>query len=259
MMSSYHFGLVGRNIGYSLSPMLHQANIDALGLNATYELVDVDHLDELISTWNEFQGLNVTIPYKEDIISYCDEVDEAVKKIGACNTIVFKKGKKIAYNTDWIGFIKQLESLDINFSGFLNTLIIGAGGAAKAVYYALKTKTNFTVTIANRTIEKAREMTTHTMTLEEASRELSNFDLIINATNVGVKSYDSPIKIEHVKPKSIFIDLNYQKKLKFVDDSHRLGAISVNGLTMLVEQAAESFRLWTNQVADIKRMYDIIE
>lgn len=253
------FGLIGRGIGYSLSPILHTANFKALNLKATYELIDVERLAELLPIIESFSGLNVTVPYKESILSICDVLDPAVKEIGACNTIHRYRGKLYAYNTDWIGFIKLLNGTGVSLDAPLKTLLIGAGGAAKAVLFALRARTNFDVTIANRTIEKATQLTDQVLTLKAAERRLASFDIVINATSVGVKDEISPIDIHAIKEKSIFIDLNYQDHLKFLEDSKRLGAKTVNGLTMLVEQAAESFRIWTGLEPDTKQMYETMK
>lgn len=259
MKKGYRFGLVGRGIGYSLSPQLHQAIGTSLGIKVHYELIDIPTLADVSTLWDRFQGLNVTTPYKEAMLDYCDEADPATLKIGACNTVVIRDGWKTAYNTDWIGFIRLLEETGLDFTLPLQALIIGSGGGARAVYYALKTKTKFHVTVANRTVERAKRLTHQVMTLHEAEEKLSNFDLVVNATTVGVKTYASPIAIHSVKPNSVYIDLNYQKNLKFLDDSQALGARTLNGWRMLVEQAFESFRLWTDLDLNINPMGLIIE
>lgn len=254
------FGLLGRNISYSLSPKIHGANINSNGMDASYRLFDVKRIEEFLPHMETLDGFNVTIPYKEAILTYCDEIDRSVKAIGACNTVKRENGKNIAYNTDWVGFYQLLEQ-----NGVLKqfekakVLVIGAGGAAKAILYALTKCENYEVTLANRTLDKAKELSPNVIEFSMVSETLEIFDIVIQTTNVGVKTYASPIEIKKIKENSVFIDLNYQQHLKFLDDSKKLGAKTINGIDMLIGQAAESFRLWTGQVADIQAMKDALE
>jgi shikimate dehydrogenase len=245
------FGLIGRQIAYSLSPIIHQANFKARLLDADYRIIDLPDLTSGIEQLRSLTGFNITTPYKEAILPYCDGISDDVKAIGACNTVKVVDGKFHGYNTDVHGFYQLLEEHQLlNRSNETKVLIIGAGGAAKAVYYTFKHYTNYQVFITNRTKEKALKICDYVIDFEEIP--LKEFDLVIQATNIGVKNYESPIEIKEIKANSAFIDLNYQANLKFLNDSKVLGAKTINGLHMLIHQAAKSYEIWVEDRANLE-------
>jgi shikimate dehydrogenase len=209
-------------------------------------------LAEEIGKIRQFSGLNVTTPFKEAILAYCDHLSPEVKAIGACNTLLIKNEQIIAYNTDCDGFYQLLKHNQlIDLPKTTKLLLIGAGGAAKAAYYVLN-KLGYQITVTNRTATKAKQITESTLDFDQVSQQLPAFDLVINTTTVGVNHYLSPIVMEKVKENSVFIDLNYQTTLKFLDDSKALGAKTINGLEMLIYQAAKSYEIWFQEPASIE-------
>lgn len=131
-------GLIGKNIGYSYSKYMHEEMARVSGINLKYNLIDIPDLSKINEIIENYDGLNVTIPYKQEVMKYVDEIDHLAKKIGSVNTIVKRNGKTYGYNTDYEGFLYSINSiLDDNMK---KALIIGAGGAAKAVYCCLKDK-----------------------------------------------------------------------------------------------------------------------
>lgn len=249
------FGLIGKDISYSLSPQIHRTLFQQNQLPYVYDLYDLNDLAMEIGRCRQLSGFNVTIPYKEAILEYCVWKSDAVNEIGACNTILVKNGEFHAYNTDVYGFNQLLTTHQVSLNSTTKVLIIGSGGAAKAVKYCFEEK-NIPVFITNRSIDKARSLSSHIIQFNQV--DFTEFDLVINATSVGVKSYQSPVEIKKIKPGSTFIDLNYQNHLKFLDDSKALGAKTINGLTMLIYQAAKSFEIWTGIPADINTIEAVL-
>lgn len=173
------FALIGENIAYSRSPQIHTRLFEILGKVATYELFD--HSTVTKADLKQFSGANVTIPHKERILEFVDYSDCHVQAIGAANTLVWEAGKLCAYNTDWIGFLASIEQPDWQSK---RILLIGAGGAAKAVYYALQ-QLSTNLSIANRTRSKCEFVDSHTkrLTLTQARVQIADFDYVVQATN----------------------------------------------------------------------------
>ncbi len=249
------YAVVGKNINYSLSPLIHNHHFKCLNLNATYELFNIDTLDNSMAKLRKLSGFNVTVPYKIDIFEKCDEISEEVKEIKAVNCVKVVNGKFYGFNTDVYGFFQLLKKNKL-IEGNLKVLIIGSGGAAKAVNYCLNNFTNHSIFVTNRTIEKAKQLTTNTILINEVV--LEQFDIIINCTNVGVKNYQSPIEINKIKKESVFIDINYQAKSKFLIDAYNLNAKTINGEDMLIYQAAKSFEIWFDKEANITYLEESI-
>ncbi len=252
-------GLVGRNINYSLSKNMHeyfgvQANIDV-----NYELVDLDNLDNIKKIISEYDGLNVTIPYKEKIIPYLDELDPIAKKIGAVNTIIKKNGKIIGCNTDYYGILKCIKKhIDINNKP-KKALIIGAGGAAKACFYALE-HLNIETFIVNRTKENALEITKNSLEKDEVKKSASCFDILINATPIGMCDNEMPLKFKELKSGCLVIDLIYiHKRTTLLKEAEKMDATCVNGLEMLVYQGLKAFEIFTSQTLNDEKMLDFFQ
>jgi shikimate dehydrogenase len=253
------FGLIGKNISYSLSPLIHNANFKACLIDADYHIIDLNDLHSKIHDLKKLNGFNITTPYKEVILPYCDFISDEVKEIGACNTVKVIDGKFHGYNTDVYGFYQLLKVNQLlNRGKETKVLIIGAGGAAKAVHYTFKKFTNYQVFITNRTLQKAQKISENTIDFKGISLKLKEFDIVIQATNLGVKNYESPIEIDAVKVNSVYIDLNYQTNLKFLDDSKMRGAKTINGLEMLIQQAAKSYEIWVEDRANLEVIKKVI-
>ncbi len=252
--------VIGRPIKHSLSPLIHNYWINKYNLGLEYKKMEVSKhtLPSLIENIREgkITGLNITLPYKKDIISYIDEISQSAKDIGAINTVFLKKNRVYGENTDGIGFTRALEKeTRFNFSN-KSIFVLGAGGASYGIISELIKKKVQKIYVANRTKQK----TIHLLNFfknknKNINLELvdwkdlvpsSDVDLIINTTSLGMKKKES-LKIDtyNLRDTLIFVDIIYNPKetelLKFFKKE---GFIHMNGLSMLIEQAAVSFELW---------------
>jgi len=251
------YAVIGQNIDYSLSPLVHQSHFDALNIDAKYECLNTNDIFSYIHQLRQLSGFNVTIPFKEKMASICLELSEEAKVISAVNCVKVIANQFYGYNTDVYGFYKLLEINDL-LSTQKKVLMIGAGGAAKAVFYCLKKYTCHQVFVANRTESKALALTHHVLNMNEVSNQLDEFDIVINCTNVGVNENISPIEINKIKPGACFIDINYQVNSLFLDNAKKINAKTINGLDMFIYQAKKSFEIWFNQDANVLTMYQSI-
>tara|TARA_B100001113_G_scaffold93771_1_gene75062 strand:- start:1722 stop:2453 length:732 start_codon:yes stop_codon:yes gene_type:complete len=235
------YGLIGKNIDYSFSVKYFSQKfndekiIDSEYLNFDLrEIEDFNNLEIL-----KINGLNVTIPYKEKIITYLDEVDKAANKIGAVNTIAKKDDKLIGYNTDYIGFIKSFKN-NLNFK---NALILGTGGASKAIQYALNIK-NINFDIGSRKNNKKY------ISYDLINDKIKDYDLIINTTPLGTfpdVSKKPKINYNLINENHFCYDLIYNpEKTSFLKECEKKGARIMNGLEMLKSQAEESWIIWNS-------------
>lgn len=247
------YAVIGRNIDYSLSPKIHQANFRSLKIDASYQIVNVSDITEEIGKLRQFMGFNVTIPYKEEMVKICDTLDEDAIVVQAVNCVKVVNNKFHGYNTDVYGFYMLLKNNDLLKYKNAKVLIIGAGGAAKAVYHCFEKHTNYDVTIANRTIEKALDITSQVSTIKDAEEKLYTYDLVVNATSLGVLEDKSPLSIKKIKKDCVFIDVNYQET-KFLTDVKQFSGKAINGVDMLIYQAAKSFEIWFSKKANSEIM-----
>lgn len=254
---TYQLGLIGYPIKHSLSPWIHKQFLEEANLQGNYSIFEVreDDLTELVQTIKEksVTGVNVTLPYKQKIIPLLDDLDPSAEHIGAVNTVLNKEGRLIGYNTDGIGYLRSLEQSfpDLTNNKQVNILIIGAGGAARGIYHALDQAGYTSITIANRTIEKAKEIARNPksaiLTLDQAEENLATFDIIIQTTNVGMKPNqgDSPIKLDRMKSSTIVSDIIYQPIwTTLLHDAKKKGAQIHQGHSMLLYQAQYAFEIW---------------
>lgn len=256
------FAVIGYPIGHSLSPVMHHANFKALGRNDEYSALSIDprhfyHIKDII-TDKELDGFNVTIPFKVDIMDYCDEIDLSAQMIGAVNTIHIKDGKWIGYNTDGIGYLLSIETLIENH---MNILILGAGGASRAISYVLKDKHH--VSIASRTADKVKDWPFDIdCTTYDELYNLSQFDMVINTTPVGMTGFDaqSVIDTKELKKTCIVSDIIYTpEKTAFLLEAEQNGLQIINGLGMFVMQGAKSFEIWTGMQANTQAMTTAVQ
>lgn len=263
----YAFGLIGYPITHSLSPWIHGEFLKRTNLQGTYDIFEIDVNDSFKEEMMKLRdksldGFNVTVPYKEKIMPFLDEIDEQAKEIGAVNTVWCKDGKWTGYNTDGIGYVRSLESKYPIVQGNLDAriLLLGAGGAAKGIYAALKASGRQNITIANRSIEKAVQLTglpEKSMHLQEAEKLAHTFDLIIQTSSVGMKPNvnQAVINLTHVKKDAIVSDIVYQPlKTKLLQTAENLGAHIHFGHTMLLYQAQYAFEIWTNEQPNMDQL-----
>jgi len=267
-----HLGLIGYPLGHSLSPKLHNAALRYCDLQGEYSLFAItpddlqslkDVLDHVRS--HEIVGLNVTIPHKQNVIPFLDELAETAEAIGAVNTIYLRNKKLIGDNTDAPGFLTDLNKfLEESFPPVLGegiegmgkkALVLGAGGSARAVVYALL-EDGWNVILAARRIEQAQQLvdlfTNFQLQIVDftlSNIELSNITLIVNTTPIGMSpnTDQSPWTENHPFPQHAAIyDLVYNPcETKLVKDARFRGLSAITGRGMLIEQAALAFELWT--------------
>ncbi|MGG1686301.1 shikimate dehydrogenase [Pseudalkalibacillus sp. NRS-1564] len=268
------YGLIGHPIGHSMSPVMHNGEFKELGLSHHYHAFDLspEQLEDGVDAMKmlDIQGFNVTIPHKVAIIPLLDEVEQEAIDIGAVNTVYKRDGKYIGTNTDGSGYLLSLLTLigEKNLSG-KKILVIGAGGAARAVAVSVSQSEVASLTIANRTLEKAEELSklcqhysvANAITLSEAETSLGQFDIVINTTSIGMSPHldRMPISLEHIRSGTVVSDLIYNPlETKWMKLAKSKGAVTDNGISMFVEQGALAFEKWTGVSPDRKRMRNTV-
>jgi shikimate dehydrogenase len=244
------YGIIGDPVSHSLSPIMHNLAFREKNIRAVYGAfrVSADQLAKALEGIKalNIKGLSVTIPHKEKIIEYLDEIDEIAYEIGAVNTVLNKEGILKGYNTDWIGVIKAFEVNGVELRD-KKIVVIGAGGASKAVIYALIKSKAKKIYVYNRTFEKAKILEEKFKIIAKPWEELKNAegDIIIQTTSVGLKSWETPVEEEIISRFKVAMDIVYLPlKTKFLSIAERYGKI-IDGLQMLLYQGVEQFKLWT--------------
>jgi shikimate dehydrogenase len=269
-----YVGIIGHKLKHSISPQFQQAAFDYLNLDIRYEVweTDKDGLSEVIEGLRDpvKLGANVTIPYKEDVLPFLDELNELARRIGAVNVIVNREGKLIGYNTDGSGFIKALRQ-DGGFEPKdKRVVILGAGGAARAVGCALMDAGVMLLSIINRTIERGEVLASALRTSSNdviasvwkdgrTLQALMECDLLVNCTSVGMKDSEAenqlPIDIRLIPTRALVYDVVYNPvETPLLAAARQAGARTMGGLSMLVYQGAEAFELWTGKPAPVDIM-----
>ncbi len=236
------FGLVGKSLKYSFSKSFFTQKFETEGLNHTYENFELENIDEISSLLNsDIGGFNVTIPYKEEILPFLDEINEEALKIGAVNTVVMKKGKSIGYNTDAYGFQQSIKPF-LTFE-HERALILGTGGASKAVAHVFNT-IGIDVLYVSRNPTKENEFAYSDLN----EHMVKACKCIVNTTPVGTwPNVDEliPFPYAHLTEKHLVIDLIYNPvKTAFLAAAEQNGASILNGSSMLQHQALKAWELW---------------
>jgi len=273
-------GIIGKNIENSLSPLIHNQIIFKYSLNFCYLPFKVTENDlsqaiQGIKALN-IRGVNITFPYKEKVIEFLDELEESARRIGAVNTIVNNKGILTGYNTDVIGFKKSLQEDGKFIIKKKKAVIFGAGGAARAVVYALLEEEIEEICIFNRTLEKAKKIKQNLLPFfprsninifplekEKLKDKIEEAPLLVNTTSLGMppKIDNTPLPDEKLfHPNLLVYDLIYHPaKTLFLRQAERAGVKIINGLPMLVYQGIESFHLWTGLKPEGKEVLKMIK
>ena len=266
------FGVIGHPIGHSLSPAMHTAAFEALRCDALYPSFEVPPrflkpiLRALILAGVE--GLNVTVPLKEAVLPLMDRLHPTARAMGAVNTIVVRGRRTIGYNTDGVGFVRAVKELGWRPRATC-AVVLGAGGAARAVAWELSRVAGSCITIANRHAARARQLARWlsrqrpracvcTVPLNRVS--LGEADLLVNATTVGMRADDDVlVDPRRLHPGLLVYDVVYHRETLLVQAARRRGCVAANGLSMLLYQGAESLRLWLHRAPPLAPMRRALE
>jgi shikimate dehydrogenase len=271
MQTSFKLGLIGHPLSHSLSPQIHTAALRAGSLEGDYSLFPIAHddmqsLEDILTCVRSGQihGLNVTIPHKQNVIQFLDKLTPTAKAIGAVNTVYLRRNKLIGDNTDAPGFMSDLNRF-LKHSSLAtrhSSLVLGSGGSARAVTYALLTN-GWNVTLAARRLEETQKLTSsfsngQLQITSFTDLQPSTFDLIVNTTPVGmipnINRSPWPENL-HFPPHAVVYDLVYNpRQTKLVRDARAQGLFATTGLGMLIEQAALAFELWTGHIPSREAM-----
>jgi shikimate dehydrogenase len=268
------YAVLGHPIGHTLSPIMHNASIEALGLDAIYLAFDVDP-DLLIETLAAmrnmgFKGVNLTVPLKEVAFNGINELDVSARTLGAVNTVEFlQDGSLKGHNTDGEGFLLAIkEDLDCCLDG-LSVFVLGSGGAGRAVALTCAMNGCKKVTVADIDMERSKKLEqeilkvapqveTSAVTLEPETMKAASLDadLVVQATPVGMKADDKPLLgSDAFRPGQMLFDLVYMyPETGIMKAAAEAGAKTANGLDMLMYQGAHAFKIWSGQEADSAEM-----
>lgn len=253
------FGILAYPASHSRSPEMHNAAFHALKIDALFEKYEIppeklqEFLEEKVRGEKKINGLAVSIPHKETIIPFLDTVDDSVQAIGACNTVYWKNNQLCGTNTDSYGFSKALSDT-YNVTG-KNILVVGAGGAARAVVYALLQDNAGSITITNRTKEKGRNFAQDFAVSfqEKGELEPEQYDLIVQTTPLGMQGgYEkiSPLPSSFWRENHTAFDIVYTpEKTQFLLDAEGAGGTIISGKNMFLCQGMKQFEIWTGEKA----------
>ncbi len=259
--------VIGNPVGHSLSPAMHNAAFDAAGLNYVYLAFEVEDVGACLAGMRAlpgFRGMSVTIPHKVAVMPHLDEIDPLARHVGCVNTITHEEGRLAGTITDGTGTLRAFAEAGVSLKG-KRVLFLGAGGAVRAVAFAMATTAKAaTVTLLGRTpsrVEKlGRDLSGNTETpvswgdmgrdLEEA---MASHEVVINGTPLGMypEAVDQTVVPGHLfRPDQVAFDMVYRPlKTRFIREAEAAGCLTIPGLEMLVNQAELQFERWTNQAA----------
>lgn len=274
-------GIIGNPLGHSLSPILHKTAIEKLAADYTYDKWELAEnelegfLNKVKELNNSIIGFNVTIPYKEKIIPYLDELDILASKLNAVNTVKYKDGKLTGYNTDGLGLLETLIRNKVQYKN-QNILILGSGGACKGIAMFLTEQKVTRIDLVARDKNKVGIISSR---IKEAGigssffdwanlrkLEIDDYNIIIQTTSLGMKNQVGEIEFpyENLTSEQTVIDIVYNPlETEFLKKSKINGANCINGLEMLVYQGYHSFKIWTGLEEDtdlmLKTAYSLLE
>ena len=269
--------VVANPIKHSISPFIHNSAFEATNTNGVYLAWEVDaaELAETVANIRRYQmyGINLSMPYKEQVIPYLDQLSEEACLIGAVNTVVNREGTLIGYNTDGKGFFKSLPSFKISRK---RLVLLGAGGAAKAILAQaiLDGVSQISVFVRSSSMEKTRPYLEKIQNatgfrvdlfaledVQDLQDSITKADLLVNATSVGMDGSSQPIPTSIVLPEKLMVaDVIYQPfETPFLKWARNQGNQSINGLGMLLYQAAEAFELWTGKEMPTDQIWELLK
>jgi len=258
-------GLLGHPVGHSFSPLIHNAISESLGLNYLYLAHDVspDKLGHAVKGLSAlgYKGVNVTVPHKANVIEHLTEIRKEAKIIGAVNTILFDNNRLIGYNTDCYGFTKMLEENKVVLKD-KRVLILGAGGAARAVVAACILSESQSVTICSRQRERSEKYVKEfdeilsnkiiwePITYSDIDHVCEQVDIVVNCTPLGMHPYEdkTPIDPSVFRKDCVLVDLIYNPaRTEFLKLGAKQAMTTINGLGMLIHQALKAYEIWTGK------------
>lgn len=269
--------VVANPIKHSISPFIHNSAFEATNTNGVYLAWEVDatELAETVANIRRYQmyGINLSMPYKEQVIPYLDQLSEEACLIGAVNTVVNREGTLIGYNTDGKGFFKSLPSFKISRK---RLVLLGAGGAAKAILAQaiLDGVSQISIFVRSSSMEKTRPYLEKIQNatgfrvdlfaledVQDLQDSITKADLLVNATSVGMDGSSQPIPTSIVLPEMLLVaDVIYQPfETSFLKWARNQGNKSINGLGMLLYQAAEAFELWTGKEMPTDQIWELLK
>jgi len=260
-----HFAVIGCPIAHSLSPLMHNAGYKALDLAADYQKfrVSPEDLGEAILGLKAlgFSGWNVTVPHKEAILPFLDELTEEARQAGAVNTVKVHKGRLIGHNTDGSGFVRSLQE-HMELGEGKEVVLMGAGGAAKGIAMALA-PFGVQLCIMNRTPERGAELVEKIREWGGQARQevwgrgewLTQADCVIQTTSLGLKKEEYPFSLEGIHPGTLVMDIIFNPgETPFLQSAKALGCKIVNGMDMLLYQGVNAWEFWLEDKAPVESM-----
>ncbi|WP_210366917.1 shikimate dehydrogenase [Bacillus sp. REN3] len=262
------FAVIGDPIAHSMSPAMHNDLFGMYGIDASYLPLRVSSSDLEVAVKGlkaiGISGFNVTIPHKTTIMTHLDRLDPLAEAIGAVNTVKNEDGQLIGYNTDGPGFVRGLKSKIADLES-RSALIIGAGGAARAIYFSMAEAGVQKIDIYNRTPQKAEALVeacpykvdSKVVSSEEARRRMGSYRLIVQTTSIGMlpDTDKVPLQITDIPSDALVSDIIYNPPLtKFLENAAENGATVQNGIDMFIYQGALAFEKWTGIFPDTERM-----
>ena len=270
-------GVIGDPVEHSRSPQMHNAAFAELGLNYVYVPFHIppDALPEAIEGFKAINvvGLNVTLPHKQAVIPFLDEISREVELIGAVNTLTFENGRIKGNNTDGLGFLEGMRETGFELTQGESALVIGAGGSARAVIVALGSIGLETIFVANRTVSKAVKLaeclsdsigaSVHGIGLDDSQLEdvVNNVALVVNTASVGMDISMPPIiDTDWLRPQTAVYDIVYTPpETRLLLAAAERGCHTIRGLSMLVYQGAIAFEKWTQVTPPVKTMKQALQ
>ena len=253
--------ILGNPVSHSKSPIMHNTLFIENKINAVYLAFNIDNIKKGIDAVRELniKGASVTIPFKQKIIQYLDNIDDEAKTIGAVNTIINNNGVLTGYNTDWHGGTEPLKQYGIKDK---QIGLFGAGGAAHAIAYGIN-KNKGNLTVINRSPEKGKRLANlfDSDFLDINEIQNKNFDIIINTTPLGMAPdiNNSPVNKKILSKNMIVMDIVYNPlETKLIKDAKETGCRIIDGLSMFIYQGAEQFKLWTGILPSTELMRKIV-
>ena len=253
------FLVIGNPIEHSLSPKLHNYWMKKNNINAIYEKknIEVSQLKSIINKLRteELDGVNVTVPYKKSVIKFIDKLSEESEKTQSVNTIYKQNNEIIGHNTDIAGFELSLRNCKFNVNK-KNILILGSGGVVPSIVFALRRMKSGKITVSNRTKSKAEDIKKLFNEINVVEwGNLTNFDMIINATSLGLREDDKiDIDFNNIKSGKFFYDVIYNPpETNFLKRAREHGHLVENGKYMFIYQAHQAFTIWHNKMPNINK------